>query len=105
MIGLRVQGVSQESAQPTGGEVVAALDVPELMMWWWTLPALGIITVATGNVELGPAAEEYLGQQHSPAEGAEGIIATYIKVLLIHGLEHAPLEVSSVGHTLGRLLN
>lgn len=105
MIGLRVHGVSQESAQPTGGEVVSALDVPELMMWWWTLQELGIITVATGNVELGPAAEEYFGQQHIPAEGAEGIIATYIKVLLIHGLEYAPLEVSSVGHTLGRLLN
>lgn len=105
MIGLKVRGVEQLSPPPAHGEVLSALDVPELMIWWWTLEELGIITVVTGNVELGPVAKDYFAPQRIPADGAEGIIATYIKVLLIHGLEYAPLEVASVGHTLGRLLN
>ncbi len=105
MIGLDVQGATRLRQRPTRDRVDSALDVPELMIWWWTLEDLGIIVVTNSTVELGPAANEYVEADRIPFEAAEGIIATYVKTFLIHGLEHAPLEVSSVGHTLGRLLN
>lgn len=105
MIGLEVHGTTRLRRRMSGHQVESALDVPELMIWWWALEELGVIAVANGTVELGPAAGEYFEAENIPFEAAEGMIATYVKIFLIHGLEHAPLEVSSVGHTLGRLLN
>ena len=105
MIGLDLHGATRLRKRVSRDAVESALDVPELMIWWWALEELGVITVADGTVELGPAAGEYFEADRIPFEAAEGIIATYVKIFLIHGLEHAPLEVSSVGHTLGRLLN
>ncbi len=105
MIGLEVHGTTREGKAISGHPVESALEVPELMIWWWALEELGVITVANATVELGPTADEYLQAERIPFEAAEGMIATYVKIFLIHALEHAPLEVSSVGHTLGRLLN
>lgn len=105
MIGLRIYGATGLRKRPSRDYVESALDVPELMIWWWTLEELGMIVVADGTVALGPAAEESFDGDEISFEAAEGIIATYVKIFLIHGLEHTPLEVSAVGHTLGRLLN
>ena len=105
MIGLEVHGDTRLRKRFGRTQIDSALDVPELMIWWWALEELGVIAVADATVEVGPAAGEYFEADQIPFEAAEGIIATYIKIFLIHGLEHAPLEVSSVGHTLGRLLN
>ncbi|GAA4106728.1 hypothetical protein [Enteractinococcus coprophilus] len=105
MIGLDVHDSLRLRKRFSSAHVDSALDVPELMIWWWTLEELGVIALVDATVELGPTAGEYVEAEKIPFEAAEGIIATYIKIFLIHGLEHAPLEVSSVGHTLGRLLN
>ena len=105
MIGLDVHGTTRLRKRLGRAQVESAHDVPELMIWWWALEELGVIAVTNSTVELGPAAGEYFETDEIPFEAAEGIIATYVKIFLIHGLEHAPLEVSSVGHTLGRLLN
>lgn len=105
MIGMQLHGVAELPRPPLPGYVQSALDVPELMIWWWSLQEVGIIRVAGTTVELGPAAEDYFGPDRIPFDGAEGLIATFVKVFLIHALEHAPLEMSSVGHTIGRLLN
>lgn len=105
MIGLNVRGVRQPDSPPVTGHVQSTLEVPELMVWWWTLQELGIITVMGARVELGSAADDFFGSEHIPFEGVEGLVATYVKTFLIHSLEHAPLEISSVGHTIARLLN
>ena len=105
MIGLDLHGVARLPKPPLPGYVQSALDVPELMIWWWTVAELGIINIKATTVELGLAAEDYFDDERLPLEGAEGLIATYVKIFLIHALEHAPLEISSVGHTIGRLLN
>lgn len=75
------------------------------MIWWWTLQELGILKITGTLAERGPTAQDYFGSDRFPFEGAEGLVATYVKVFLIHALEHAPLEISSVGHTIARLLN
>lgn len=105
MIGLDLHGVARLPKPPLTGYVQSALEVPELMIWWWTVAELGIINIKATKVEIGPAAEDYFDEERIPLEGAEGLIATYVKIFLIHALEHAPLEISSVGHTIGRLLN
>lgn len=105
MIGLDLHGVAQLPSPPARGYVQSALDVPELMIWWWTLQELGILKITGTLAERGPTAQDYFGSDRFPFEGAEGLVATYVKVFLIHALEHAPLEISSVGHTIARLLN
>jgi len=105
MIGLDLHGVAESPQPPLRGHVQSALEVPELMIWWWTLQELGIIHVTETRVARGPAAEDFFGPETMPFDGVEGLIATYVKTFLIHGLEHAPLEISSVGHTIARLLN
>src|SRR5699024_27880 len=95
MIGLDVHGTTRLRKRMSRHQVESALDAPELMIWWWMLEELGVIALADGTVELGPDADEYFEPDSIPFEAAEGIIATYVKIFLIHGLEHAPLEVSS----------
>lgn len=106
MIGLELHdGVAEPPAPAIPGHVQSALEIPELMVWWRTLQELGILQVTDGMAVRGPAAAEYVGSEHIPFDGAEGLVATYLKILLIHGLQHAPFEISSVGHTIARLLN
>ena len=105
MIGLELHGVAELPSPPVRGHVASALDVPELMIWWWTLQELGMLTIDDSVAQRGPTAEEYFGAERLPFEGAEGLVATYVKIFLVHALEHAPLEISSVGHTIARLLN
>ena len=105
MIGLELHGVAELPAPPARGDVTSALDVPELMIWWWTLQELGMLTISDAVAQRGPTAEEYFGGERLPFEGAEVLVATYVKIFLVHALEQAPLEISSVGHTIARLLN
>lgn len=105
MIGLDLHGVAESPAPAVPGYVESALEIPELMIWWWTLQELGIMTIEGTTATRGPTAADYFGTPDIPFDGAEGLVATYVKIFLIHGLEHAPLEISSVGHTIARLLN
>lgn len=105
MIGLNLHGVTELPSPPVRDHVTSALDVPELMIWWWTLQELGMLTISDALAQRGPTAEEYFGTERLPFEGAEGLVATYVKIFLVHALEQTPLEISSVGHTIARLLN
>src|SRR5699024_3182002 len=105
MIGLEVHGTTREGKAISGHPVESALEVPELMSCWRALEERGVSTGATATGELRPTAHASLQAERIPFAAAEGMIATYVKIFWIHALEPAPLEVSSVGHTLGRLLN